>query len=75
MQCVAVSEKKHAPLICPGSHNLTLPDVKAAEDGEEEAGDNRCRNGQKHCHYPVDPNSRHLIQGVTPDPHSVPAAH
>lgn len=63
------------PLICAGRHDLTLPDVKAAEDGEEEARDNRHRNGQKRCDYPVDPNSRHLKQGIAPDPHSVPTAH
>lgn len=54
---------------------MNLPDVEAAEDGKEEAGDNGYGNGQKHRDDPVDPNPRHLEQGVAPDPNSVPTAH
>lgn len=52
-----------------------IPDVEAAEDGEENTRDYWHGNGQKHRDYPVDPNPWHLKQGVTPDPHSVPTAH
>lgn len=49
--------------------------MKAAEEGEEEPRSNGHGNGQKYCDYPVDPNSGHLKQGVTPDPDPVAAAH
>lgn len=53
---------------------LNVPDVEAAEEGEQETRENWQGNGQKHCHYPVDPNPAHLEQGVAPDPHSVTTA-
>lgn len=52
-----------------------LPDVKAAEDGKKDPRGNWQRNGEECGDYPVDPDSGHLKQGVTPDPHSVSAAH
>lgn len=51
------------------------PDVEAAEDGEEEPGDDGHWNSQEHRHDPVDPDPAHLKQGVAPDPHPVPATH
>lgn len=49
--------------------------MKTAEDGEQESRDYWHRNGQKYCDYPVNPNPRHLEQGMAPDPHSVTAPH
>lgn len=49
--------------------------MEAAEDGEEEARENRQRNGQERRDYPVDPDPGNLKESVTPYPHSVTAAH
>lgn len=49
--------------------------MKATEDGEEEARENRQRNGQERRDYPVDPDPGNLKKSVTPYPHSVTAAH
>lgn len=53
----------------------TPPDVEAAEDGEQEARDDRQRNSKEHRDYPVAPDPADFEESVTPYPHSVAAAH
>lgn len=48
--------------------------MEAAEDGEQEAGDNREWNSQEHRDYPVAPDPADFEESVTPYPHSVAAA-